>query len=86
MSLQVQSKLKLTSIESIYLVAVSPSSSSPIPSDLLCALGSRRRPVMPIQSGEKITKLDDLQDIDELHVEDVRAQFMYKRCDMNAIF
>jgi len=26
-----------------------------------------------VQSGEKITKLDDLQDIDELHVVEVRV-------------
>ncbi len=39
---------------------------------LMCVLGSRRGPVLPTQSGERITKLEDLQDIDELHVVEVR--------------
>ena len=68
--LQVQTKLKLAGIDSIFLVSV-------------CLLHMRMRVhsrnimsradihVSTQQSGEKVTRLDDLQDIDELHVTEV---------------
>ena len=73
---QVQAKLKLTGIESIYLVAVSHQGLMP------CNLTEVMQPSrgsssqaqssdILLQSGEEITKLADLQDIDELHVVEV---------------
>ena len=35
-----------------------------------------------MQSGEKITKLEDLQDIDELHVVEVSQQYYVGGCDI----
>ena len=73
---QVQAKLKLTGIESIYLVAVSHQDSMPCnlievmqPSQGSSSQGHSSD--ILLQSGEEITKLADLQDIDELHVAEV---------------
>ena len=73
---QVQAKLKLTGIESIYLVAVSHQES--MPCNLIEVMQPSRRSSpqahrseISLQSGEEITKLADLQDIDELHVVEV---------------
>ena len=79
-TLQVQQKLKLSSVESVTLASVSQQiftmpdiahahSVSQQWNFMLCAalpdLGCH------LQSGEQITALDDLQDIDELHVTEV---------------
>lgn len=80
-TLQVQQKLKLSSVESVTLASVSQQSITV--ADIAHAHSARQQrnfmlcAAIPdlgchLQSGEQINALDDLQDIDELHVTEVR--------------
>ena len=84
-SKQVQAKLKLTGVESIYLVAVScqHSLSCKLVEVMQVSWGLELPGThcdMLLQSGEKMTKLADLQDIDELHVLEVHIYLPIMLC------
>ena len=70
-----QTKLKLVGVESIYLASVRAPALLARPSCVegMSAVHLVLTLSVPcfVQSGEQVTRLDDLQDIDELHVVEV---------------